>query len=290
LALDVLADVAVYVRRQCEDWEDYATQFLAGEKVLELNDKKGRKLLEKFVGYLLKKPGSPWKNLPFEPLGRGAENAPPEVYADDEFDCIEAHIETHFGGFEKVFHEIDSPDIHVDICIIPPTDARPWITLATMGMGARRMNVPRDVRNMKLDRAEIVVTLPPDWKLPKNSTEGPCDGMPEEYYWPLRWLKILARLPIEQDSWLGYGHTVPNGEPFAENTALDSVMLAFPRAFGDAASVCVLPGGDEVNFYQMVPIYEGELAFKKEHGADAFEARWPEGFDLCVDVNRTPFV
>ena len=33
------------------------------------------------------------------------------------------------------------------------------------------------------------MSLPPDWKL---GQEG------EEWYWPIRWLKILARLPIHE--------------------------------------------------------------------------------------------
>jgi hypothetical protein len=290
LALDILRDVSGYVRRQCEDWEDFAAQFLAGEAALELNDKKGRKILEKFVGYLRSKPGSPWNNVPFEPLGRIADGES-AIYAEEEFDRIETHIQTHFGDYETVLHEINSPDIHVDICIVPPTEARPWQTFVTMGMGARRMNVPREIRNLKLDRAALVVALPADWDLSELRAEMEGRGnCPEGRYWPIRWLKVLARLPLESDTWLGYGHSVPSGKPFAEDTKLSSVMLVMPEPYGDAASVCVLPGGDEVNFYQMVPLYESEVAFKKEHGAEALEKRFGEGYNRVIDSRRRPVV
>ena len=52
---------------------------------------------------------------------------------------VEAHIEQHFGHFSNVFHEIASPDIHVDIAIVEPTPERNYYTLVTMGMGAHRM-------------------------------------------------------------------------------------------------------------------------------------------------------
>ena len=30
----------------------------------------------------------------------------------------------------------------------------------------------------------------------------------EKWYWPIRLLKSLARLPIASDTWLGFGHTM----------------------------------------------------------------------------------
>ena len=51
----------------------------------------------------------------------------------------------------------------------------------------------------------------------------------ERWYWPIRLLKSLARLPINCDSWLGHGHTVENREPFAENTKLCTATLIDPH-------------------------------------------------------------
>lgn len=206
----------------------------------------------------------------------------PEVYTEAEFEAVEAHISKYFGEYANVFHEIVSPDIHVDICIIGPTPERNHYTLVTMGMGAHRMNVPDALKKKKLDRAEILVTLPPDWKI------GTEDADDEIWYWPLRWLKILARLPGDNDTWLGYGHTVPNGEPFAENTDLCCALLTFPYDFDDEAIVCELPDGDEINFYQMLPLYEDEVDYKLENGAEALESLFGD-FDRVLDINRPSF-
>jgi hypothetical protein len=146
-----------------------------------------------------------------------------------------------------------------------------------MGMGAHRMNVPKELRDKKLDRAEIIVALPPDWEIQNED---------EKWYWPIRWLKILARLPGENNTWLGYGHTVPNGEPFAKNTELCCILLAMPYTFEQEAAVCRLPGGDEINFYQMLPLYDNEVHFKIEHGAEAFEELYQEKCGMVVDVVR----
>ena len=177
----------------------------------------------------------------------------PEVYTEEEMEAVEGHIQQYFGKVENVFHELVSPDIHVDICMVPPTEERDYCTLVTMGMGAHRMNVPEELVEYKLERAELAIALPADWKLDQESMKD------EKWYWPIRLLKSLARLPINCDSWLGHGHTVENREPFADNTKLCTATLIGPQDTEDGSEVCTLPGGEEVNFYQVIPLYEDEL-------------------------------
>ena len=45
-------------------------------------------------------------------------------------------------NMNRLFHEIVSPDIHLDIIIVPPTEKNNYYKLITMGMGAYGMNVP----------------------------------------------------------------------------------------------------------------------------------------------------
>jgi tetratricopeptide (TPR) repeat protein len=187
--------------------------------------------------------------------------SPPLIYSEEEMNALERHIEKYFGPFTNVFHEIASPDIHVDIAVVEPTPERNYYILVTMGMGARKMSVPKDLAEFHLERAELLVCLPPDWKLD--------DLEDEKWYWPLRWLKILARLPCDEDTWLGWGHTIPNGSPFAENTRLSAVMLISPGAFGKKSHECLLPGGEGLNFYQIIPLYDEEVEYKLKHDAKA---------------------
>ena len=183
---------------------------------------------------------------------------PTEVYTEEELDVVESHIEKHFGAYVNVFHEIVSPDIHLDICIVDPTEERNYYMLVTLGMGAHRMNVPEELAEYKLERAELMIALPPDWKIHEND---------EEHYWPIRLLKSLARLPIEDSTWLGWGHTISNRAPYAENTKLTAALLVSPQRCGQDGDVCVLPGGDDVNFYQIIPLYRDELNYKCDRSA-----------------------
>ena len=45
---------------------------------------------------------------------------------------------------------------------------------------------------------------------------------------------------------------------------------------GTDSFFCRLPDGDEVNFYQVIPLYREEIQYKLEHGSDAL-------LDLCPD-------
>ena len=207
------------------------------------------------------------------------ENGVPEVYTEEEMEAVEGHIQQYFGKIENVFHEIVSPDIHVDICMVPPTEERDYYTLVTMGMGAHRMNVPKELAEYNLERAELAIALPADWKLDQESMKD------EKWYWPIRLLKSLARLPIASDTWLGFGHTMDNQEDFAENTKLCAAILTGPQGTQDGSEVCPLPGGEEVNFYQVIPLYEDELEYKLAHDADALLDKM-NGISFVVEPDR----
>ena len=191
------------------------------------------------------------------------ETGVPEVYTEEEMEAVEGHIQQYFGKFENVFHELSSPDIHVDICVVPPSEERDYYTLVTMGMGAHRMNVPEELAEYKLERAELAIALPGNWKLKREDLKN------ERWYWPIRLLKTLARLPIASDTWLGFGHTMDHEEDFAKDTKLCAAILTGPQGTEEGSEVCVLPGGEEVNFYQVIPLYRDELEYKMEHDADA---------------------
>ncbi len=198
-----------------------------------------------------------------------------ELYDEEDLYALEDHIEEYFGEFPTIFHEISSPDIHCDIYIVPPTEKRDYYTLITVGMGAHIMNVPEELSEEENGRAELLMCLPKNWKIGENA---------DEWFWPMSLLKNIARLPIYRETWLGWGHTVDNKKPFAENTKLCGTLLVYPEDADDGAEVCKLPSGDKVNFFEVVPLYREELDFKIDHDANALL----EKLDVShiVDINR----
>ena len=156
-----------------------------------------------------------------------------------------------------------SPDIHVDICIIPPRRDHDYYTLVTMGMGAHEMDVPEGVEDVRR-RAEVLINLPRDWRLDEESLQD------NRWYWPIRMLKDVARLPVSTGCWLGWGHTVgmDEGERYDESTELCGCILLSPGVFGEDSYRCALPDGDEIEFFQVIPLYQEEIQHKIENDAE----------------------
>lgn len=199
-----------------------------------------------------------------------------ELYEEEEIEAIEEHIKEYYGDFPTVFHEIVSPDIHCDICIVPPSKERNYYTLLTMGMGAHIMNIPEELADEEYGRAELLICLPPDWKVGENS---------EEWFWPISLLKNLARLPINCDTWLGWGHSVDHQQPFSETTELCGSLLVYPENVENGAETCTLPNGDNVNFFEVIPIYREEMDFKIDHDTKALLEKMRDVSHI-VDINR----
>ncbi len=198
----------------------------------------------------------------------GTPRPQPQVYNETEINAISDFIEQSFGKYENVYHEIVSPDIHLDVAIIPPSEDFPYYTLCTMGMGAHKMNVPEEFRLQVFDRCELLIYLPADWVMAEKDNSV---WENEQHYWPVRLLKDFARIPVTSDSWVGLGHSfsTPDEEPFADNTSFSGAMLYYPYAKHE--NVCNLATGKSVVFYQVIPITTDELKFKmeSEEGGDA---------------------
>ncbi|CZE49168.1 suppressor of fused domain protein [Campylobacter geochelonis] len=197
------------------------------------------------------------------------------LYTQEEIDCIDYHIEKTIGVYEDVFHEMVSDALHIDICIVKPTPQRDFYTLVTMGMGARKMDIPDEFKEYELERAELMICLPKNWNISSDD---------ERYYWATRWLKILARLPYTDDTWLCDGHTIPTGEPLA-GTSFECILLEKPYTF-KGADVCELPNGEKVKFYQLLPLYKEEMEYKLENGVEELIELFDDDFSDVVNVKR----
>lgn len=194
-----------------------------------------------------------WFDAPPAPL---APPPPPSPgYTPAQAAALQKHIFTWFGPVSRALPGADG----ITVLVIDPEPGREYYTLLTWGMGARPMELPPDLQGQKLERAELMMLLPADWKVEDER---------EVWRWPVRWLRLLARMPAEQGTWLGWGHTVPNGRPFAYNTLLCGSMLVDPLDAPEPAAICPLPGGETMNFYQLLPLYAPEMDLKLGEDAD----------------------
>ena len=202
------------------------------------------------------------------------------LYTKKEQEQYEAYITQQYGPFTKVLHEIVSPDIHLDIILIPPTEKSPYYKLITMGMGACKMNVPSHLAQYELERAELVLYLPPTWNIHSGK---------DEHFWPIRQLKTLGRLPINGNTWLGFGHTVSadaKNSPFAANTKFCSMMLVMATNQDQQVLDLRIDGLGKINMYQLFPLYKEELEYKQDAGAQSLLALFSNE-DLLPVLNNS---
>lgn len=195
--------------------------------------------------------------------------SPPTRQDGEAISKIETHIDKNIGAVDVVWHEIISDLVHIDVHHAPPSNHRDFHTLITTGMSDRPMNVPQGLEDLRY--AELMIYLPSSWPLSfRLNTESELSD--ERYYWPIRWVKMLARLPHEFNTWLGYCHSVPNGdppEPFAPGTDLSGVMLIYPVLEPEEFTPLEINPEKKIHFWALLPIYSEEMRYKLDHGGDA---------------------
>ena len=193
---------------------------------------------------------------PMEEPANGAQTPLPAYTSEQRKKLIE-HLNRWIGPLHQVIPPAEPGG--VELLMFPADHHRHWTVLVTCGMGAAPMNVPPELAGFGAERAEIMMYLPPRWD-PRCSDPRSA--------WPVGWLRLLAAMPRQQDTWLGWGHTIPNGRPFAPGCGFTGVILLTPGGVPEKAAVCPLPDGGEVNLYQAVPLYNEEMAYKLEHEAE----------------------
>lgn len=183
---------------------------------------------------------------------------------EENIRAVSEHIERHLGSVETVFHEVVSDTVHIDVHWVRPNVHNACHRLITSGMSDLPMQTPEGAQLPRF--MELMISLPAHWQIDQESFRD------EAWYWPVRLLKFLARLPHKYETWLGFGHTVPNGdpaEPYAPGCAFSGcIILPSVTAPDDFAKLAVHPG-KTISFMSVVPLHPFEMDLKLHRGVDA---------------------
>ncbi|TWO69822.1 suppressor of fused domain protein [Caenimonas sedimenti] len=218
------------------------------------------------------------------PILRHGEAAQWEAAGGDSSEPrISEHIQAHLGPVDVVFHELVSDAVHIDVHVVRPGPASSFVRLVTSGMSDRPMNVPADAGAPR--HLELMVTLPAGWRLTQEDLKD------ERWYWPIRMLKFLARLPHKYDTWLGFGHTVPNGdppEPYAPGTGLAGAIILPPITLPEDFQILRVDPAKEIHFMSVIPLYPQEMDLKLRSGTQKLLEKFDKaGFSDLIDPART---
>lgn len=202
--------------------------------------------------------------------------------SDSAMEAICEHMEKWLGPVKKVWHELESRHVHVDVHLIAPNEKCDDQILFTTGMSDLPMKV--DPEDEDWAHAELVMMLPADWPLEGSS---PFDN---EIYWPIRELAGWARYPHRYKTWLSYGHSIANGdppEPYAFNTTMCAVVLLPPYCVPPEGATLTIRRNKTIRFWMPLPIHVDEMQYKLEHGTAALEELLEQAdIGLALDVSR----
>jgi hypothetical protein len=188
-----------------------------------------------------------------------AHGEPTEVFdADDSDVCVEA--------FEFDFSpEPDEEDI--------------GYVLFTNGMSDRRMHLDAEAE-AALESGEIKARAELVWHVPE---------LDDRYVQILLW---LAEFPFIDETWLGFGHTIPMPEPIIEGTDLTAFLFLTPimgrhKELADRLVV----DGEPVELLVVHLLTTAEYEFKKERGTPALLELFDEtGYGPILDPERASLV
>jgi hypothetical protein len=149
-----------------------------------------------------------------------------------------------------------------------------WV-LVTSGMSDRRMHVDEEAQaGEAAARAELIwYVREPGRELMEN----------------LRW---VAQFPFIDDTWLGFGHTIPMPSPIIDGTALTTFFLLQPiirrdRRLLDGVTI----DGDEVATFVLHVLTQAEYELKRKEGTDRILELFDEhDYPLIFDPTRPPMV
>ena len=202
---------------------------------------------------------------------------------EKNIEVISNHIEKYIGPIDQVFHEIISDQVHIDVFWVKPSETLPYNILVTSGMSDRPMTTPEVFQDYFL-YAELFLLLPPDWPLDMESLEN------EDNYWPMRWLKQLARFPHEYETFFCIEHTVGGGDPpvnFSPNCPFCGFLFYVSPSLPDEFQTLQLETGETIHFYCLIPLYKEEIDLKNNKGLEALLDRLEaaEVSDV-IDIHR----
>ncbi len=156
-----------------------------------------------------------------------------------------------FGPSDVVFHEMLPRAPHIDVYRFPPSGEANFYTYVTGGMSDLAMNSPAEL-GAEFRRAELVFYT---------------EDEREEYAEVLRW---LAHFVHDNNTWLHWGHTMPNGqppEPIFGTEDLDTFLFT-PSPDPEVGEELKIES-DPVHLVRLMPISTAECQLKLDQGVDA---------------------
>ena len=194
------------------------------------------------------------------------------------------HVERHIGRVERVFHDLISDVVHIDVLWVEPGPGRDFHTFVTCGMSERPM--PASGSPCEGRHAELLLRLPLRWPL------QPEELIPRNL-WPVQELECLARTPHLYDIRLWGGSTVAYADPGCRPQPLNpatrfcATLLGEPDWTPSGFRPLRVDRDRRIEFFSVIPLYAEEFLLGQGQGTEALLVHLEQaGVDDLLDVDR----
>ena len=193
-------------------------------------------------------------------------------YTENERIEIIKFIEENFGKVEEIY-EVGYGNFSLDVAQINPTKEKPYYTIITLGMGEHKMYNQNNENFSSF--AELMISLPPDWSLDDKN-----------YTWAIDELMHLAYIPFTYFFAYEWGHLENNFDPFSFNTKLSALTILYPEMKKENSGLLKLENRN-LQFYQIVPLYDEEYTFALKNGMkNLLLLDVEKKISFVIDMNR----
>jgi hypothetical protein len=178
-----------------------------------------------------------------------------QKYTNKEMICVENHVVNYFGDIDFFINGIyGDKDVILKIAAIKPKRGQNYWILVTIGLGAYRMNIPKEYMGIE-SRTELVMYVQPDWKFTEDGFNSP-DG------WPVEILFKIAQIPIAYKGIIVRGMSIEFTSKeeieYISNTNYSAAMIIPCVLSDEEADTCILPNNEKVGFSNVLPLYHEE--------------------------------
>ena len=159
------------------------------------------------------------------------------LYAPEQQMELETFLSVNLGVAEEdyVVHEIESAYIHTDVMIVNNTDDGK--VFASMGMGARTINTPKDeFKNIELMAFASADLDPTSERAMIIATE----------------MNAISKFPFRENTWFGPGHTINVSEEFRQAFGYEYFLFVY------SGFTAEISGIGEVSYLVLIPLYANE--------------------------------
>ena len=171
------------------------------------------------------------------------------LYSEDEYEACKKHYYEQIGPLLYVCKNPLGSKFRVDIFVIGPTTECPCQRLVTCGMGAIKMNIPKELQSIVYDRVEIIFTLPYGFAIKEEDLND------ETFFCPaFHMLLDIALTPYRGKLWLSPGHRIfYNGDCY-KNPDIEFVYFDAPH-YPPSVQYIDLPNGKTVRLLEAIPVF-----------------------------------